>query len=137
MVADVDEREEQRRQEALKLYFEYFKHLTTLSVAGAVVMLAIYREGIAEQAGLSTSMGLFGLAVFIAVFGMLLVLSRFRFEAPVGEAPGTLMYVVNGLFGGGLLTFMYIALGIPLWVPLVVAPILLIAMMVIYRRLLQ
>ena len=44
--------EEQRRQETLKFLFEHFKHLTTLSVAVAVVILAIYREGIAKETAL-------------------------------------------------------------------------------------
>jgi hypothetical protein len=46
---DDDEREERRLLSApLKLFFEYFKHPATLSVAAAVVILAIYREGIAK-----------------------------------------------------------------------------------------
>jgi hypothetical protein len=43
-VANVKEREEHRRQELLKLHFEFFKHFTTLSVAAAVVLLAVYRK---------------------------------------------------------------------------------------------
>jgi len=127
-VTEVGEWEEQRRQESLKLYSEYFRHLTTLSFAAAVVILAIYRKSIAEQAWLSTSLVLFGLAAYLEMFGMLLVLTRFRFGQEVGVAPIVVMSLVTGLFGGGLLTSMYIAIGIPLWVLVVAAPILLLAM---------
>jgi hypothetical protein len=79
-VEDIEELREERRQEELKLFFEYFKHLTTLSVAVAVVILAIYREGIAKEAALYVTLALFGFAVLIAVFGMLLALAQFRLE---------------------------------------------------------
>lgn len=132
--------EEQRRQEALKLFFEYFKHLTTLSVAVAVAILAIYREGIAKEAALYVALGMFGFAVFIAVFGMLLALTQLRLgQAAFGVQIG-LMGLVTGLFGGGLLTFMYVALRLPL-VLLLVPVLLVVALLVLlpgrdaYRRL--
>jgi len=65
--------------------------------------------------------------VFIAVFGMLLALTQFRLgQAPFGVLIG-LMSLVTGLFGTGLLTFMHVALGLPLWL-LLGAPLLVVAL---------
>jgi hypothetical protein len=43
------EGEEQRRLETLEFLIEHFKHLTKVSVAVAMVILAIYRERIAKE----------------------------------------------------------------------------------------
>jgi hypothetical protein len=62
--------------------------------------------------------------VFIAVFGMLITLTQFRLgQAPFGVLIG-LMSLVTGLFGTGLLTFMHVALRLPLWLLQVVALVL-------------
>jgi hypothetical protein len=73
-VTEGDEPEEQRRQELLKVFFESFKHFTTLAVTAAVVLLAVYREGIADQTLLAIALGMFRLAVLFAVLGMSQVL---------------------------------------------------------------
>jgi hypothetical protein len=126
-----EELREERRQEELKHFFEYFKHLTTLSVAVAIVILAIYREGIAKEAALYVTLALFGYAVLIAVFGMLLALAQFRRElVRIVVLIWLLVLVTGGLFGIGLLTFMHVASGIPLWLLLVVA-LLVVALLVL------
>jgi len=85
-VAD-EEQQEQRRQELLKLYFEFFKHFMMLSVAAAVVFLAIYKEGIADQRMVLLSLSAFGVAVVFAVPGMVLVIVQFKIRAS-STAPG-------------------------------------------------
>jgi hypothetical protein len=99
-VTDGDEPEEQRRQELLMLYFESFKHFTTLAVAAAVVLLAVYGEGIADQTLLAIALGMFGLAVLFAVIGMSQVLYRFRTGEGLGRAPRAMIGIVTSLFGG-------------------------------------
>ena len=49
-MADEEDRDKERRgEETLKLRFEVLKHISTLGTAGAVVVLAVYREGVAER----------------------------------------------------------------------------------------
>lgn len=113
---DVQEREEQRRQELLKLYFEFFKHFTTLGAAAGVVLLALYRAGIGEQEMLAYPLVMFGLAAVAAAFGMSVVLIRFRSGEAAGRGLSGAMYLVASLFAGGLLLFLDGVLGIPGWV---------------------
>lgn len=40
----VDDKERLPEEETLKLYFECFKHLTTLNTAAALVVLTFYRD---------------------------------------------------------------------------------------------
>jgi hypothetical protein len=115
-VTDVEEREEQQRQELLKLYFEFFKHFTTLGAAAAVALLAVYREGVAERRLLAFSLVLFGLAVVIAVLGMVSILGRFRRGHPVRRTDFTMMMLVTTMLGGGLLSVIVQVLGVPGWV---------------------
>jgi len=76
-VAD-EKQQEQRRQGLLKLYFEFFKHFMTLSLAAAVVFLATYKEGIADQRMVLLSLSAFGVAVVFAVPGMVLVIVQLK-----------------------------------------------------------
>jgi hypothetical protein len=73
-----EEQQEQRRQELLKLYFEFFKHFMTPSVAAAVVFLAIYKEGIADQRMVLLSLSAFGVTVVFAVPGMVPVIVQLK-----------------------------------------------------------
>ncbi len=67
-----DNKEEGRR-EALKLYFEFFKHLTTLNTAAALVMLAIFREMEAPLVSTLTAVILLGLSLLVSLLGMAVV----------------------------------------------------------------
>jgi hypothetical protein len=135
MMGDVEEQEEQRRQELLKLYFEFFKHLTTLGVAAAVVLLALYREGIAERELVAFSLMMFGLASFIAVCGMLMTVARFRAGKAGGRAFSMLLSLVFVLFSYGLLVFIVQATNTPTWVLYVVAGALVLVLgFVLYRQ---
>jgi lysylphosphatidylglycerol synthetase-like protein (DUF2156 family) len=115
-VAD-EEQEVQRGQETLKLHFEFFKHFTTLSGAAAVVIMAIYKEGIAEQKTLLIlSLVMFGLAVAVAVYAIVMVMGVFGLgKALLKDSEMALLYslvvVVSVLFAAGLGTFLLGALG--------------------------
>jgi ABC-type sulfate transport system permease subunit len=61
----------------------------TLSVAAAVVFLAIYKEGIADQRMVLLSWSAFGVAVVFAVPGMVLVIVLVQFKIRASStAPG-------------------------------------------------
>ena len=116
-----EEQQEQRRQELLKLYFEFFKHFMTLSVAAAVVFLAIYKEGIADQRMVLLSLSAFGVAVVFAVPGMVLVIVQFKIRAS-STALGLsdmLMLSVSAMFSIGLFhVLFYEVFGLTIWLTL-------------------
>ena len=68
MVAEA--RNEDRGWEALKLYFEFFKHFTTLSSAFALVVIALQRSlGLGPGATISILV-LLGINLILSLLGM-------------------------------------------------------------------
>lgn len=53
------------------MHFEFYKHLTTLSVAAAVAVVAVYREFVIESAYLGIALIAFGVCAITSLFGML------------------------------------------------------------------
>jgi hypothetical protein len=131
-VADTEELEEQRRLELLKLLFEFFKHFTTLGAAVGVILLAVYREGVADRLLVATSLVMFGLGVIAAAYGMVFVLFRMRSGNPVGVGPLVLVALVMALICGGLLLFIQELLAVPNWVGVILLVVLL--GLIIYGR---
>ena len=131
MAVDED-REEQSRQELLKLLFEFFKHITTLGGAAAVVLLAVYREGIAERELLPSSLVMLGCGVFAAILGMVLAVGRFRKGSAAGQLDLAMLAVAIALVAGGFIVFIAQILNIPSWV-LVIALIVIAAALVYVR----
>jgi hypothetical protein len=59
------------QEEQRKLYFEAFKHLTTINVAAALVLLAIYREGaVWSVLQVLFPMAGFGISLFLSLCGV-------------------------------------------------------------------
>jgi len=61
------------RQRYLDRCFEFLKHVTTLSTAAALLILAIYREQPFKGRLLALTLILIGLCVVISVFGMQII----------------------------------------------------------------
>lgn len=61
---------EERRREVLKLYFEFFKHLTTLSAATALVLLAVFREMGVSPVTTLASVAVLGVSLLVSFIGM-------------------------------------------------------------------
>jgi hypothetical protein len=61
---------EERRVEVLKLYFESFKHVTTLDTATALVLLAVYRFSDTRPATLGLTLALLGLSLATCILGI-------------------------------------------------------------------
>jgi hypothetical protein len=69
-------------EEQRKLYFEVFKHLTTLNVAAALVLLAIYREGgTLSEPQILLPMGGFGASLCLSLLGMYQTTAKEDIEA--------------------------------------------------------
>jgi len=66
---------EERRVEVLKLYFESFKHVTTLDTATALVLLAVYRFSDTRPATLGLTLALLGLSLVTCILGMASVIT--------------------------------------------------------------
>lgn len=65
---DLDKERREDLRETVKMLNEFFKHLTTLSIAMAIVLLALYREGLVNP-------NVDPLAVTVSLVGSLLCLS--------------------------------------------------------------
>jgi hypothetical protein len=88
--------EEERREdsvptELLDKYFDFFKHLTTLNVATAVVVLAISQARPAGLALVVTPLAAFGFSLLASLNGMMDVL---RYLSRQGESSLTMVVVI-------------------------------------------
>lgn len=120
-MAEDRDRDQEHDWEALKLYFEFFKHFTTLATAVALIVLAMFRGF-----DLSTKAAVFGLSMmgatlFLSLIGMLTAVVRADKHAPLGVRPGyptsLLVVLVVSLFFVGVLTFTSLARGFELTMP--------------------
>lgn len=64
--------------ELTKLIVDYYKHLSTLSGAGIIVMLTIFREDVLDRILVSYAVVLFALAILACLFGYGLTLALFN-----------------------------------------------------------
>jgi uncharacterized BrkB/YihY/UPF0761 family membrane protein len=112
--------EERHREELAKLNFELCKHLTTLSVAGAVVVLAVYREVAFERVLLAITLSVFGITIIVSVLSMILSMAYFtvRGSRDREAADPALMWasvLASVFFLVGIEAFMLLLLDLPVW----------------------
>ena len=74
-----EQRDEGRDREALRGYFEFFKHLSAVSTAVLVVVLVLYRDLYLDPVLALLALAAFGVSVVAAFYGMF---------ATMGSAPG-------------------------------------------------
>src|SRR5215211_6274426 len=86
------DRDEERDREALRGYFEFFRHLSLVSTAILVVVLVLYRDLYLDP-------------VLAAFYGMFVAMNSDL--SPPGGFPGSLLrrllYVAVGALGGAVL----------------------------------
>ena len=111
------------RQRFLDRCFEALKHVTTLSTAAALLILAIYREAPFREHLLALPLILMGLCVVLSVFGMLTIslgshtppnqpaLSDTTEDAIVRWTT----IVAGGVFMASVITFGLAILAVPFW----------------------
>jgi hypothetical protein len=97
---------EEGNREALRWYFEFFKHLSAVSTAVLVIVLVLYRDLYLDPLLAILSLVAYGVSVLAAFYGMFLAISH----GPQGEPsklPGSLMrrllYVAAGALGCAVL----------------------------------
>jgi hypothetical protein len=103
----VDDRDEVRNRDALRGYFELFKHLSTVSTAVLVIVLVLYRDLYLDPVLAILSLVVFGVAVLASFYGMFVAMSRNLSSRPLGVFPGPLLrgllYVAVVALGGAVL----------------------------------
>ncbi len=93
-------RDEGREREALRGYFEVFKHLSTVSTAVLVVVLVLYRDLYVDPALALLSLAAFGVCVLASFCGMYVAAIR-RLPEKSGF-PGALLRGILFVAAGGL-----------------------------------
>jgi len=103
-----DNSKEEHNREVSKLCLEYFKHLTTIATAAALVELGLY-----QQLGLTTvsalvGVGTLGLTLSLCILGMVLVPTRAAAQGDFSESGRSYLRLLAGtavLFLFGVVTF--------------------------------
>ena len=99
------ERNEERDRDALRGYFEFFRHLSLVSTAILVVVLVLYRDLYLDPVLAILSLVAFGVAVLASFYGMFVAMNHDL--SPPGGFPGSLLRrllnVAVGALGGAVL----------------------------------
>src|SRR5215212_226898 len=97
---------DERGREALRGYFEFFKHLSTISTLVLVVVLVLYRDLYLDPILAMAALVAFGVSVLASFYGMFLAMSHGLHPGP-SKFPGPLLrgllYVAAGALGGAVL----------------------------------
>ena len=98
--------DDERNRDALRGYFEFFKHLSTISTAVLVIVLVFYRDLYLDPALALLSLATFGVSVLASFYGMFVAMNR-NLSPSSPKLPGTLLrgllYVAAGALGGAVL----------------------------------
>jgi len=106
---DQERETEERRREALKLNFDYLKHLSTLAGATALVEIAVYKEVGVGLTPLGTSLILLAVCVGACLWDM----GSISGDIQSGEYASGGLYrlgILVGFYVGGLAAFAWSAL---------------------------
>ena len=97
---------DERNRDALRGYFEFFKHLSTISTAVLVIVLVLYRDLYLDPVLALLSLVAFGVAVLASFYGMFVAMNRNLSPEP-SEFPGALLrgllYAATAALGGAVL----------------------------------
>jgi hypothetical protein len=122
---------EQRNLEVIKLRITFLQHMTTLSGAATLIVLAIMQRSDDAQvvSAFALTIFIFGVAAIVSVYGLtFLVNIPGRHDRPLQGSEGFWTTLVAGTaFGSGVSTVMIIAFKVPL-VPffIVIVPLIVV-----------
>jgi hypothetical protein len=85
-------------REALRGYFEFFKHLSALSTLVLVVVLVLYRDLYLDPMLALAALAAFGISVLASFYGMFVTMGD-GFSGKTGPPRGLLYVAVGGLVG--------------------------------------
>ncbi len=102
------DRQRQLSDELRRVEFEFFKHMTTLSGAAVLVILAVYGGFSTDRLALTAALLTFAAAALVSVLGMWLGCYQLRILAQGGDEYQSLSWAlvtVYGLFTSGIVSF--------------------------------
>jgi glucan phosphoethanolaminetransferase (alkaline phosphatase superfamily) len=97
---------DERNRDALWGYFEFFKHLSTISTVVLVIVLVLFRDLYLDPALALVSLVAFGVSVLASFYGMFVAMNRnLSPSSPKlrGALLRGLLYVAVGALGGAVL----------------------------------
>jgi amino acid transporter len=116
-----------RIEEVLKLQFDHFKHVSTLSVAAGTLILVVYRYFPIDLLILLLAMGFLMAAFALSMLGMMAV--TYRLDAPnldnrkTRMRPRQLQQTSTLCLLTGLTYFFAFVAIVPEWGPYIIAPV--------------
>jgi putative flippase GtrA len=99
------DREREGQREALRGYFDFFKHLSAVSTAVLAIVLVLFRDLYLDPALALLSLAAFGVCVLTSFYGMFVTLGRGLPEKSgfPGSLLRRLLYVAVGGLGAAVL----------------------------------
>jgi hypothetical protein len=92
-----------REREALRGYFDFFKHLSAVGTAVLAIVLVLYRDLYLDPALALLSLAAFGVCVLASFYGMFVALGLPEKPAFPGSLLRRLLYVATGGLGAAVL----------------------------------
>lgn len=89
-------------REALRGYFDFFRHLSAVGTAVLVVVLVLYRDLYLDPVLALLALAAFGVCVLASFYGMFLTMGDVSPEKP-GPLLRRVLYVAAGGLGGAVL----------------------------------
>jgi len=143
----VPDTRDEDRQQLWDRCFESLKHITTLSTAAALLILAIYREEPFKERLLALTLILLGICVVISVFGMVVISVSSGKQPPYIILPSeetedtTIRWMTIGagcVFMASVAAFALAVLAVPfwpqLWILVAMAVLLVVALLFVRWR---
>ena len=112
-----DDRGQEREWESLKLYFEFFKHFTTLATAVTLILIATGQTFEVPAGPVVSGVVLMGTALLLSLIGMLTTVLRVQMDLRVrpGSLTLGLAVIIVTVFFSGLATLIALLYGIDIY----------------------
>jgi hypothetical protein len=130
--------QERHTEELVKLTIDLCKHLTTLSAAGALIVLAVYREVTFDEWLLGVTLVLFGLTILVALVVVAAGITYFTARGSAMRGHGAALpvepylmwasWIALGLFVAGVWSFIVFLLDWSWWVNLIIVVVLIVVL---------
>ena len=103
--------------EATKLFFEFYKHFTTLSTAVALIVLALFRELNLATGSAIVGISTLGISLLLSSIGMFITIAKTESPNVFGVRPGQwsvfLALAILSMFFTAIIAFLSLAPGLP------------------------
>lgn len=112
-----DRTDKSNTQEWRQLVFDHYKQLSTLSGAGAAVLIAVYQQDIVDENLIGMGLALLGLSVLTSIMGMMRMVIWFPYQrSENGPSAPFLLHLSTSLLAAAIGAVLGGALDLPLWI---------------------